>query len=330
MNKKLFWLRFLRIVLCVNVILIVGFSIFGSMRLYRYETSQYVFDPMIFGILLIPCLLFLAFTVVGIYHVSCRIGKYKRGELPVIEDDAVAAKKKAKRRKFLIFLGILLFVFLLCFIFHEIINRDVIAVKHIITDYVSIDADSLIDVYNNTFELSHIREENGERLLSFGFGTHSKLADVLAHAPELRDRINEYVRSSGLRDELDNVHIYIENHANWVVRLWTLSDRIVVGTDWYDLEKDGLTNKDVLSFCKDFEIIDLGGYWGSSLKFKEPIDKDFFADFTKLRELQMDDIDTKTTALMLNEATADLQERGVDVRLYYGRTLLGSEKEWER
>lgn len=33
---------------------------------------------------------------------------------------------------------------------------------------------------------------------------------------------------------------------------------------------------------------------------------------------------------MLNEATADLQERGVKVKLYYGRTLLGSEKEWER
>lgn len=330
MNKKLFWLRFLRIVLCVNAMLIIGFSIFGSMRLYRYETSQYVFDPMIFGILLIPCLLFLSFTVVGICHVSCKIGKYKRGELPVIADDAVAAKKKAKRRKFLIFLGILLFVFLLCFIFHEIINRDVIAVKHIITDYVSIDADSLIDVYNNTFELSHIREENGERLLSFGFGTHSKLADVLAHAPELRDRINEYVRNSDLWNEIDNVHIYIENHANWVVRLWTLSDSIVVGTKWYKLEEDGLTNKDVLSFCKDFEIVDLGGSWGSSLKFEETIDKEFFADFTKLRELKIDDIDTKETALMLNEATADLQERGVKVKLYYGRTLLGSEKEWER
>lgn len=228
-------------------------------------------------------------------------------------------KKMKVNKKAMIIIAVMVPVLLTAFIVHEIVNRDIIAVKNIVTDYASVDANSFADVYNNIFHLSDIRVENGERQLSIGFESHTGLSDLLPHIADMRDRVNEYVRSSALNDKIDNVYIIIENHSNWIVRMWTVTDEIVVGADWRDLEECRLTHKDVLGFCRNFEDIYIGGYWGGVVRFDEPIDKEFFSGFTKTKKLKIDDIGAKYMAVMLYEASADLRERGAEVTLYYDR-----------
>lgn len=226
-------------------------------------------------------------------------------------------KKVILCKKTLVCIMIVLLAVLTCFFVIGIVNKDANNVVGILKDYVSIDNDSLSDWFNHTFQLAVYRtDENKNKILSIGFSTHTDLSDVLPYLAEMRNRINEYVNSSHLSKEISDVSFSISNGAKWVLRMWTVSDKIVVGFDEsYSPKANDLTYNTVLKACDNFEDINIGGYKGGSVSVTEMIDKDFFVSFTNLKHLKISHIRTQKMVEQLKSATSNLSEKGVIVEI---------------
>ena len=138
--------------------------------------------------------------------------------------------------------------------------------------------------------------------------TGEDITDVLSKASSLCNDITAYTKTNAILNcsEVD-VNIYIEKWSDWSLTLEPLSNSITTGVGF----DTSITQ--VLNFCKEFETVKIGGYWGYTVFIPDDLDDSFFKDFHALKTLTVVEIETCEMEKRLNEAVSGLRERGVEV-----------------
>lgn len=181
-------------------------------------------------------------------------------------------------------------------------------IKSILNSYMNFDSDDLVDLIQHTFQAGSYQYEDGRLRLSFGIKTDEEMTDVLSEVSLLCNEIKTYVRNdSGLNGETTDITVRVEHWAGWSMVLEPNSNRICIGLN------DQMPIIQILNYCKEFEIVEIGGYWGYGVSVPHDLENEFFMDFNALKVLKISDIQTLEMEKQLNEAVSDLREKGVEV-----------------
>lgn len=181
-------------------------------------------------------------------------------------------------------------------------------IKDILNSYINFKSDNLVDLIDHVFYAGSYKYENDRLQLSLGVKTDKEIIDVVFKADSLCGEIKSYIdNKSNFNSEKIDISIRIENWSNGAVILEPTANRIVIGVD-------GQTSiTDILSHCKDFEVVEIGGYWGYDISIPDDIEEDFFADFNALKTLKISDIRTSEMKSHFDEIVSNLCEKGVKV-----------------
>lgn len=181
-------------------------------------------------------------------------------------------------------------------------------IKSILNSYINFKSNDLVDFIHHNFNAGFYEYENDKLKLSLRVETDEDIIDVLSEVSSLCNEIKAYINNnSGLNDKKVDITVRIEHWAEWSMVLEPNSNHICIGLN------DRMSITQILSYCKEFEIIDIGGYWGYYVSIPNDIDSDFFADFPVLKVLRIIEIDTSEMEKRLNEAVSGLREKGVEV-----------------
>lgn len=221
---------------------------------------------------------------------------------------------KIKKRLLVVIILSLSMVFLVfsCYFFPRLFANTEIKtmykIKSILNSYIDFKSDDLIDFIDHTFNAGDYKYENDELQLTLGVQTSTDIIDLVSKASILCDEIKTYINSnSNFNGKKVDITLRIEHWAEWVVILVPNSNHIIIGLG------DQMSITQILSYCKEFEIINIGGYWGNDVSIPDDIEKNFFVDFNALKALKISDIKTPEMEKHLNEVVTDLRENGTDV-----------------
>ena len=187
-------------------------------------------------------------------------------------------------------------------------TKAVYKIQHILNSHISSKSDDIIDLINHIYRNGGYEYKENKLYLSFGLKTGEDITDVLSKASALCNEITAYTKTNATLNSAGvDISIRIEHWAEWSIDLEPMSDSISIGLG-YDTS---LTQ--VLNFCKEFETVKIGGYWGYTVFILNDIDDSFFEDFHALKTLVVVEIETFEMEKRLNEAVSGLRERGVEV-----------------
>ena len=123
---------------------------------------------------------------------------------------------------------------------------------------------------------------------------------MLGAVTPMLNKINTYTKSnSDISGKDIDISIRIEHWGDWIVILEPCLNRVAIGLS------NQISITRVLSYCKEYEIIDIGS--------KRDITNDFFIGFNALKELNISDIQMPKMEQCLNEAVSELLEKGVAI-----------------
>lgn len=186
--------------------------------------------------------------------------------------------------------------------------KAVYKIQDILNSHISSKSDDIIDFINHIYRDGGYEYKENKLYLSFGLKTGEDITDVLSKASSLCNDITAYTKTNAILNgsEVD-INIRIEKWSDWSLTLEPLSNSITTGVG-YDTS---ITQ--VLNFCKEFEAVKIGGYWGYTVFIPDDLDDRFFEDFHALKTLTIVEIETREMEKRLNEAVSGLRERGVEV-----------------
>lgn len=128
-------------------------------------------------------------------------------------------------------------------------------IKSILNSYIDFKSDNIVDFIYHTFDAGSYEYENDKLLLSLGVKTDEDILDALSNVSILCNEINTYINNkSGLNGEKIDIIIRIEHWAKWSMVLEPNSNYISIGLN------NQMSIIQILSYCKEFQIIDIGGY----------------------------------------------------------------------
>lgn len=224
-------------------------------------------------------------------------GQMKRKKIPAVVGIAV----------FLAVLSVFSF-FLFPRLFGSAETKALYRIKSILHSYMNFYSDDLVDFIYHNFDAGDYKYENGRLQLSLGVQTDEEIIDVLSKVSLLCNEIKTYTyNKSGLNGETTDITVRVEHWAGWSMVLEPNSKRVCVGLN------DQMSIIQILSCCKEFEIVEIGGYWGYGVSIPDDLENDFFTDFNALKVLKISDIQTLEMERQLNEAVSDLREKGTEV-----------------
>lgn len=152
-------------------------------------------------------------------------------------------------------------------VFGDTETKAMYKIESILKSYINIKSDNLIDFINNTFHTGSYEYENDNLKFSFGVKTGENITDVLSDVSSLCNEITTYTKNnSDINGKNVEISIRIEHWAEWVVIIEPNLNRIAIGLGHQ------MSITQMLSYCKEFEIIDIGGYWGYDVSIPEDID----------------------------------------------------------
>ncbi len=144
--------------------------------------------------------------------------------------------------------------------------------------------------------------------------TNDELIEALSKLPAIQSDIDSLTNNI-LSDANTELVIRIENWGGWVLNFEPKKNYLSIGVG----EQNSLT--EILEHCKQFESIQIGGYWGYNVSVADDINSDFFVDFTALKALDISDIETVEMKKALDDALASLRDNGVNVTTEVTSTL---------
>ena len=180
--------------------------------------------------------------------------------------------------------------------------------KDTLHSYVEPKANDLIDLARHIFGSGNYKFEDGKLKYYMSVKTGDEFSDTITDIPALCCEIRDHAeRYPFLSDENTEIKIDIENWANWIIRIDLRSNEISMGLN------PRISVTDALEHCKEFETINVGGYWGYDVSIPDNFDSRFFSDFDVLKVLKIDDIEPKDKENEVREALLGL--RGVKVTI---------------
>ncbi len=152
--------------------------------------------------------------------------------------------------------------------------------------------------------------EDGQTTVCSAMETEEDFLDVIMEIPEITREVNELItQSSHLSYPATNIEIYIEHWSAWNIRIFPKQSRIALGIN------EQISFAEAVQYCREFENIDVGGYWGFEVDIPENVGE-LFADFDFLRSLEITDIMREDTETAVRELSG---LEGVRVTLRDGK-----------
>lgn len=178
--------------------------------------------------------------------------------------------------------------------------------KDVLHSYVNPKTNDLIDFTRHFLGSGKYKFEDGKLKYHMYMKTGDEFADTISDIPslchEIKDCVNHY---SVLSDENTDIQIDIENWSEWDICIDLKADKITLGLN------DRIPITDALDYCKEFETIYVGGYWGYFVLIPDNFDSSYFSDFDMLKVLKIDKIKYEDEENELKEALSDLS--GVNI-----------------
>ncbi len=181
-------------------------------------------------------------------------------------------------------------------------------VKDIMYSHISVSSDDPLDFVRDTFESGTYEYKDEKLCLSLAMKTDLDITEVLSELPAMQSDIDCLIENNELLSDANTeLDIRIENWGGWVLTFEPKKNCLSIGAG----EQNSLT--EILVYCKQFEIIQIGGYWGYNVSVSNDISIDFFEDFTALKALDISNIETEKMQKAVDEALALLRDRGVNI-----------------
>lgn len=179
--------------------------------------------------------------------------------------------------------------------------------QSIVYSYVTPKLEDPNDLKYYFFEPGCITHKNESLLLSLAISTGENITAVLTKIDSLCKDVNRFMESnSTLFDETSEVNISIKHWAEWNMSIFPKSNSIYIGSN----HETPIT--DILQYCKGFESVNIGQYWGRGNLIPEGFNSSFFSDFDNLKFLTIEGFDPESETL-LNDLAFDLNKKGVNV-----------------
>lgn len=183
-------------------------------------------------------------------------------------------------------------------------------VKDIMYSHISVSSDDPLDFVRDTFESGTYEYKDEKLCLSLAMNTDADIIEALSELPTMQSDIDCLIENNELLSDANTeLVIRIENWSGWVLNFEPKKNYLSIGVG----EQNSLT--EILEHCKQFESIQIGGYWGYNVSVADDINSDFFADFTVLKALDISDIETVEMKKTLDDALASLRDRGVNITI---------------
>ena len=155
--------------------------------------------------------------------------------------------------------GYVVYCFLTLFfprVFGDAETKAMYKIESILKSYVNTKSYNLVDLMNHTFHAGTYEYQNDKLQFSFGIKTDQDITDVLGAVTPMLNKINTYTKSnSDISGKDIDISIRIEHWGDWIVILEPCLNRVAIGLS------NQISITRVLSYCKEYEIIDIGGYW---------------------------------------------------------------------
>ena len=148
--------------------------------------------------------------------------------------------------------------------------------------------------------------EEGRTTLVSSRETEEDFSDVISEIPVITEEVNKLIsQSEHLSYLATDIEIYIEHWTEWNICIFPRQSKIVLGIN------ERISLAEALEYCRGFENIDIGGYWGYSVDIPDNVGE-LFADLDDLNSLRIDSILYGDTEMAVRELS---EFEGVDVSL---------------
>ena len=137
--------------------------------------------------------------------------------------------------------------------------------------------------------------EEGRTTLVSSRETEDDFSDVISEIPAITEEVNKLIsQSEHLSYPASDIEIYIEHWTEWNIRIFPKQSRIELGIN------ERISLAEALEYCRGFENIDIGGYWGYSVDLPDNVGE-LFADIDDLNSLRIDSILYGDTEMAVRE-----------------------------
>ncbi len=141
----------------------------------------------------------------------------------------------------------------------------------------------------------NIWDEEGRTTISSTMETEEDFSDVIAAIPEITEEVNGLIaQNQYLSHPAVDIEIYIEHWSEWNIRIYPKQSRIVLGIN------ERISFAEAVQYCREFENIDVGGYWGFDVDIPDNTGE-LFANFDGLHSLEINSIKCEDTETAVRE-----------------------------
>lgn len=148
--------------------------------------------------------------------------------------------------------------------------------------------------------------EEGRTTLVSSRETEEDFSDVISEIPAITEEVNKLIsQSEHLSYPATDIEIYIEHWTEWNIRIFPKQSRIELGIN------ERISLAEAVEYCRGFENIGFGGYWGYSVDLPDNVGE-LFADIDDLHSLRIDSILYGDTEMAVRELS---ELEGVDITL---------------
>ncbi len=219
--------------------------------------------------------------------------------------------KKKTLKIIIIIIGavlLLLSALLLSRLFESKEDKTLREMNDIIREYMPAKIGDIAD-FLNSFDAGLYKYEDDKLTVINAEKVDMELPDALATIGKMNVVLDEYIRQNEiLSDEATEIEIRFECRANWSITLMPKTKGIGIG-----VTRHAPFGKEMLSLCKEYKSIHIGGYWGYDVTIPDDINSSFFEDFTNLESLDIDSIETEAMKEFLDKALEGLPETCTDI-----------------
>lgn len=214
-------------------------------------------------------------------------------------------KKKPLKIFIIIIIAILLLIsaFFITRLFESKEDKALREMNVIIREYMPAKIGDIVD-FVQSFDHGSYTYENGKLIITNAEKVDMELSDALSSIKKMNIVLEKYLlQNKILSDEDTEIIIRFECQANWSITLMPKTKNIGIG-----VTRLAPFGKEMLSLCKEYKSIHIGGYWGYNVTIPDDIDSNFFEDFTNLESLDIDSIETEAMKDFLDNALKGLPE----------------------
>lgn len=155
-------------------------------------------------------------------------------------------------------------------------------IKDIVHSRIEPQAGDLLDAARHFSGSGTCEYKNGVLTVLSYTKTGAAFPDAASAVPGLLEELRGCISQNELLSgENTEVEVCVENWSKWEIRIFPKRGKIIIALNGF------IPLGEALDCCREFEEIDIGGYWGYSVTLPEDFGADSFSDFLKLRALTL-------------------------------------------